>query len=73
MYKSYIKKIGVPKTKLDYVEIYARKLKEDNSYFEQQKMLIESQMRSSSSLFKKMFGSEFKTKARAYLKGVGLI
>ncbi len=38
-------------TNLDYVEIYAQKLREDNTLFVQQKMLIESQMKSSSSLF----------------------
>jgi len=63
------------KTRLDYVEFYANKLKRDNSFFNQQKMLIESQLQSSSSLFRKMFVSQknFKNNARKYLKGIGLI
>lgn len=65
----------MPKTDLDYVELYAAKLKEDRSLFEQQKKLIESQMHSSSDLFKRMFGTgkEFKINARIYLKKIGLI
>ena len=39
---------------IDYVIYYARKLKEDNSYFKQQKMLIDSQIDSSRELFKKI-------------------
>lgn len=65
----------IPKTDLDYIEFYASKLKKDNSLFKQQKMLIESQLQSSSLLFKKMFGTQknFKDNAREYLRGVGLI
>jgi len=65
----------IPKTDLDYVEFYANKLKEDSSIFKQQKMLIESQLKSSSSLFRGMFGTGkmFKVRAREYLKKVGLI
>ncbi|PIN87103.1 hypothetical protein COV19_01245 [Candidatus Woesearchaeota archaeon CG10_big_fil_rev_8_21_14_0_10_44_13] len=60
-----------PKTDLDYVELYAKKLKEDNSSFKQQKKLIESQLKSSSSLFRNMFGkADFKEKARKYIKSV---
>lgn len=62
-----------PKTRLDYIEFYANKLKKDSSLFNQQKTLIESQLHSSSALFKKMFGSQFKNNAREYLKGMGLI
>ncbi len=59
---------------LDYVELYAEKLKKDSGQFNQQKKLIESQLRSSSSLFKKMFaGKDFKLKAREYLKNIGLL
>jgi hypothetical protein len=63
------------KTRLDYVEFYANKLKEDNSFFNQQKTLVESQLKSSSSVFKKMFSPEkkFKDNAREYLKNIGLI
>jgi hypothetical protein len=61
-------------TDLDYVELYAKKLKEDNSLFEQQKMLIESQLHSSASVFKNKFGDKnFKENARKYLREIGLI
>ena len=60
-----------PKTDLDYVELYARKLKDDNIFFKQQKKLIESQLKSSSSLFRNMFGEvNFKQKARKYIKSL---
>ena len=64
----------IPKTRMDYIEIYAKRLKEDNSLFKQQKMLIESQLHSSSALFKGMFakGKEFKANARKYLSSIGL-
>lgn len=59
---------------LDYVELYAKKLKEDNQLFKQQKILIESQMHSSASIFKNMFGNKnFKENARKYLRKIGLI
>lgn len=61
-------------TDLDYVELYAKKLKDNNHLFKDQKNLIESQLESSSSLFKNMFsGKDFKKKARAYLKSRGLL
>ena len=65
----------VPMGDLDYVEIYAMKLREDNSFFVQQKKLIESQLYGSSSLFRNMFteGNDFKINARKYLKKIGLI
>lgn len=65
----------IPKTDLDYVELYANKLKKDNSIFKQQKGIIESQLQSSSAIFKKMFGSgkKFRSQARGYLKEAGLI
>ncbi|MBW2965833.1 hypothetical protein KY342_01875 [Candidatus Woesearchaeota archaeon] len=65
----------IPKTDLDYVKLFASKLREDNSLFEQQKKLIESQMHSSSELFRKRFGTgkDFKKNAREYLKRIGLI
>lgn len=60
-----------PRTDMDYVELYAKKLKEDNSLFRQQKKLIESQLKSSSSLFKNMFGkADFKENARKYLRKI---
>ena len=60
-----------PKTDLDYVELYAEKLKKDNRLFKQQKKLIESQLKSSSSLFRNMFGkADFKEKARKYIKDI---
>ena len=59
---------------IDYVELYANKLKHDNSLFKQQKMLIESQLKASSSVFRNMFaGENFKEKARAYLRSIGLL
>jgi len=58
----------------DYIELYANKLKEDNTIFKQQKLLIESQMHSSKATFKNKFGTKnFKENARKYLKEVGLI
>lgn len=59
--------------KIDYVKFYAERLKQDNSIFKQQKLLIESQLKSSSSLFKNMFKKNFKEEARCYLKKRGLI
>lgn len=63
----------VPKTNLDYVEMYAKKLKTDNSLFSQQKILIESQIKISQSFFINSFGENFKEKAREYLRKRGLI
>jgi hypothetical protein len=64
----------IPTTDLDYVELYANKLKNDNSFFKQQKILIEAQLHGSSDLFKKMFGTNnFKINARKHLKSIGLI
>ena len=65
----------IPKTDLDYIKFYANKLKKDNSFFKQQKILIESQLHGSSDLFKKMFGTQnnFKINARKHLKSIGLI
>lgn len=65
----------IPESRLDYIEMYANRLKEDNSLFRQHKKLIESQIHSSSVLFKNMFGKgqDFKTNARIYLKGIDLI
>ena len=65
----------IPKTDMDYVELYANRLKEDNSLFRQQKMLIESQMHASASLFRNRFGKgkEFKINARKYLRGIGIL
>jgi len=64
-----------PITDMDYVELYAEKLKKDPSLFKQQKMLIDSQIKASQSLFTNMFGvgEEFKKNAREYLKGIGLL
>lgn len=65
----------IPKTDLDYIELYANKLKNDNGLFKQQKMLIESQFKTSSSIFRKMFGTGkmFKINARRYLRTIKLI
>jgi len=63
------------KTDMDYVKLFASKLREDNSLFKQQKKLIESQLHSSRELFRKRFGTgkNFKKNARAYLRKIGLI
>lgn len=61
------------KTDLDYVELYANKLKLDNSIFKQQKKLIESQLKSSSDIFRQKFGKDFKLNARRYIKEQKLI
>jgi uncharacterized ion transporter superfamily protein YfcC len=64
----------IPITDLDYVKLYAKKLKKDKSLFEQQKKLIESQMKSSSELAKKMFGEkDFEINARKYLRKINLL
>ncbi len=64
----------IPRTDLEYVEFYAKKLKENPEFFKQQKELIESQLESSSSLAKKRFPKEdFKIQARIYLKKIGLL
>lgn len=62
-------------TDMDYVRFYAKKLAEDNSLFAQQKMLIESQMLASRSLFKSRFGTgeAFKQSARRYLRAMGIL
>lgn len=64
----------IPIKDLDYIDLYAEKLRKDSSFFEQQKMLIESQMLASKSLFKNKFkGENFKEKAREYLKEIGIL
>ncbi len=64
----------IPKTDLDYVEIYAEKLKENPKFFKQQKELIDSQLIASSDLTKKRFSKEnFKTEIRKYLLEIGLL
>lgn len=68
-----IKKI--PKTDLDYVEFYATQLKNNSEIFKQHNKLINSQINSSQTLFRNMFGTgeDFKKNAREYLKARGLI
>jgi hypothetical protein len=69
-----IKLSKIPKTDLDYVEIYAENLKKNSKLFEQQKMIVNSQIESSRSFFQNRFkGKDFKTEARKYLKDRGLI
>ena len=65
----------IPKKDIDYVALYAAQLKEDSSFFRQQKSFIESQYKASRSLFRNMFGSGemYKKNARAYLKKLGII
>jgi hypothetical protein len=64
----------IPKTDLDYVEIYAEELKKNPEFFKQQKELIDSQLIASSELSKKRFsGKNFKEKVRAYLRSLKII
>jgi hypothetical protein len=65
--------MAVVKTDLDYVEFYSEKLREDSSFFRQQKKLIDSQIKASRELFLNCFGrgEEFKKNARIYLKKLG--
>ena len=63
-----------PKTDLNYVELYAEKLKENPKFFKQQKELIDSQLEISSELTKKRFSKgDFKSNARKYLKDIGIL
>lgn len=64
-----------PLTDIDYVELYASRLRVDKSLFNQQKILIESQLKSSREIFRNKFGQgeDFKKNARIYLKNLGLI
>ena len=64
----------IPKNDLDYVEIYAEKLKQNSKFFKQQKKLIESQLKSSSQLTKQRFPKEnFKVNIRNHLRKIGLL
>ena len=69
-----IKMKKIPRTDLDYVKLYAENLRENPKLFEQQKMLINSQIKANRSLFKN-FGkkNEFKLNARKYLKDLGVL
>ncbi len=58
----------IPKKDLDYIEIYSTELRENNKLFDQQKTLIDDQIKSSVLLFFRMFGvKNFKKNARKYL------
>jgi len=65
----------VPKTDLDYVEFYSNEIKENNILFEQQKKLINAQIKASKELFLRTFGKGklFKKNARDYLRQRGII
>ncbi len=59
------------KTDMDFVTLYAEAYKRDRRLFKNQKMLIESQMRSSRSFFLNLFGTtHFKENARKFLNDV---
>lgn len=63
-----------PISDMDYVEFYAERLKIDNRLFKQQKLLIDSQIIASRSLFRNKFKEkDFKTEARRYLKDLKII
>ncbi|MBS1266505.1 MAG: hypothetical protein MAG795_00472 [Candidatus Woesearchaeota archaeon] len=54
---------------MNYVKFYAKQLKKDNSIFKQQKLLIESQIKSSRQIFSHFGkGATFRKNARKYLK-----
>ena len=61
------------KTNEEYVIFYARQLKENKKYFKQQKIIIDSQIKSSREIFGKKFGKNFKENARKYLREIGLL
>jgi len=64
----------VPKTDLDYVELYAEELKKNPKFFEQQQKLIDGQLIASSELTKKRFSKEnFKAQIRNHLRKIQLI
>lgn len=65
----------IPKTDQDYIEHYSARLRENPSFFRQQKLIIESQLHSSTMLFRRMFGQgkNFKSNARKYLRSIGRI
>ena len=64
----------IPEVDIDYVEIYAKKLKQDSRFFKQQKELIESQLKSSSQLAKQRFPKEnFKITMRNHLRKIGIL
>jgi hypothetical protein len=73
MNKPFFKKI--PQTDEDYIILYAEELNRNpKAIFSQQKMLIDSQIKSSRSFFQNLFnGKDFKTEARKYLKERGMI
>ncbi len=64
----------IPLTDLEYVEFYAQQLLNNPKFFEQQKMLINSQLKSSKATFQNMFSSKnYEPESRAYLHEIGLI
>ena len=62
-----------PEKDTDYIIVYAESLRENNKLFEQQRKIIESQLKSSKEIFGRMFKGKFKEKAKEYLKEVKLI
>jgi len=68
----------VPVSDGDYVILFAEKLRDDNSYFKDHKMIIDSQISSSRSLFNDKFSEElkngnFKDSVRKFLQEIGLL
>ena len=63
-----------PITDLDYVKLFAQKLKENPSLFQDHKNFINSQIRTSQEIFLSHFGKKhFKENARKYLRKIGLL
>ncbi|MEK6967503.1 MAG: hypothetical protein AABX51_02635 [Nanoarchaeota archaeon] len=61
------------KKQIDYVKLFAEKLREDNKYFAQQKLLIDSQIIASRTLLHNAFSPDFKKSARDYLRKRGIL
>lgn len=61
--------------KINFVKLFAQRLRENPSFFAQQKTLIDSQIQSSREIFRKRFGTgkKFKKNAREFLKNTGRI
>ncbi|MEK6927343.1 MAG: hypothetical protein AABX11_02830 [Nanoarchaeota archaeon] len=57
----------------EFVKLYAEKLLLDKSLFEQQRILIESQLKATNEIFRKLFGDNFEENARKYLRATNRI
>ena len=63
-----------PLIDLDYVNYFAQRLRDNPSLFKDNKLLIDSQIKSSKEIFLKRFGKKnFKENARKYLREIGIL